>query len=149
LTGISFIDNITGGGKRGELWVWGGYTGEGKTQMAKEIAYRVCTCYGKNVLFVSLEMTVEEMKCSVETRHVHKFVPGGLLAKRIELGTLSKEEKVIYYKALSDWNKNKKYGRFYLWSPPYGCTVDNLALKIEQVQYMMNIDLVIMLGCCT
>jgi replicative DNA helicase len=143
LTGINYIDAITGGGKRGELWVWGAYTSEGKTALSMEIGYRVCTMQKSNVLFISLEMTMEEMKRIIEARHSHKFLPGGLTTKRIELGTLDKPHKEIYQKTLNDWNTNPDYGRFILWSPPYNCTVNLIASKIEEVSYDMNIDLVI------
>ena len=142
-TGINYIDAITGGGKRGELWVWAGYTSEGKTHMVKEIGYRACTMYGKNVLFVSLEMTVEEMKRMLEARHIHKHKPGGIMTKKLELGTLTEEEKKLYYKSLHDWNTNKEYGQFKIWSPPMNCTVEQLGVKMEQISYEMHIDLVI------
>ena len=142
-TGINYIDAITGGGKRGELWIWGAYTSEGKTAMAKEIAYRACTMYGKNVLFITLEMTIEEIKNILETRHSHKFIPGGLLSKKIELGTLTPEEKIGYYKTLDDWEKNQTYGNFTLWSPPYGCTIDQIGHKLEELNYESSIDLVV------
>lgn len=143
LTGINYIDAITGGGKRGELWVWGAYTSEGKTALSMELAYRTCTLHKSNVLFISLEMSIEEMKRIVEARHSHKFLPGGLFTKRLELGTLSKEEREAYVKSLEDWRTNPNYGKIVLWSPPYNCTVNNIANKIEEVSYDMNIDLVI------
>lgn len=142
-TGLNFVDAITGGGARGELWIWGGYTGDGKTQMSKEIGYRVCTMYGKNVLFVSLEMSPREVKNMVEIRHSHNFINGGLLTKRLELGTFTPQEKKAYMKTLKDWNRNKKYGKFILWSPPYGCSVEQFAIKLEQISYKTDIDLVI------
>jgi len=142
-TGINFLDAITGGGAKGELWIWGGFTGEGKTHMAKEIGYRICTEEKKNVFFASLEMNINEIKYIMETRHSHRFVPGGLLTKRVELGTLTPEEKIIYHKTLNDWANNRKYGKFITWSPPYGCTIDQLAAKIEQVNYEHGIDVVI------
>ena len=143
LTGINYIDAITGGGKRGELWVWGAATSEGKTQLSLEIAYRTCTMHKSNVLFVSLEMTVEEMKRLVEARHSHKFLPGGIVTKHIELGTMTAVEKDAYHKSLSDWNSNPNYGQIVLWSPPYGCNVNHIAAKMEQVSCDMDIDLVI------
>jgi replicative DNA helicase len=143
LTGINYIDAITGGGKRGELWVWGAYTSEGKTALSMEITYRTCTEYKSNVLFISLEMTIEEIKRIIEARHSHRFHPGGLLTKKIELGTLDKTEKEVYQKTLADWKSNPAYGKIALWSPPYNCTVDHIASKIEEVSYEMNIDLVV------
>lgn len=142
-TGYNYFDSITGGGKRGELWVLAGYSGDGKTQLSKDIAYRVCTQQSGNVLFISLEMSVEEIKCLVETRHSHNFIPGGIAAKRLELGTLSAIEKDAYQKTLDDWRLNTKYGKFVLWSPPYGCTVNNIVNKMEQVRYDMSIELVV------
>lgn len=142
-TGINYIDNITGGAKRGELWIWGGHTSEGKTHMAKEIAYRTCTEYKNNVLFVSLEMSIEEMKNVIEARHSHKFIDGGLLTKKIELGALDPKEKKVYKRTLKDFKENEEYGNLILWSPPYGCTVGRLASKMEEVSLTMRLDLVV------
>lgn len=141
LTGFNFIDGITGGGKPGELWIWGGYTGCGKSQFAKEIAYNNIV-EGKNVLFISLEMSVQEMKWLFETRHSHVIKPGGLFYKHIEMGMLSKDDKISYVKTLKDWNKGK-YGQLVVWSPEYGCTLDSVRRKIELVNMEVPLDMVI------
>ena len=94
-------------------------------------------------MFVTMEMSIEEVKLLIETRHSHKFVPGGLLSKRIELGTLTEKEKSIYDKTLNDWETNLDYGNLFLWSPPFGCTINQLANKMQEIQYESNVDLVV------
>lgn len=59
-TGYKLLDEKTGGMITGALWVLGGDTGQGKTAMALNIARNWLTL-GKEVLYISLEMSNEEV----------------------------------------------------------------------------------------
>ena len=56
-TGLSFIDDMTGGIQRGEIWVIAGKTGAGKTSLALQIARSVANNPNNSVLIISLEMS--------------------------------------------------------------------------------------------
>ena len=142
-TGFTFIDQITGGMKPGELWMWGGYTGTGKTQFAKEIAY-YNYIRGKHVVLASLEMSDNEIRLMMETRHSHKFKEGGLYYKQIEMGLLKKKDREVYYETLKDLHNNKKYGKLTMWFPEFGCSVGSLKNKLESIHIKNPIDLVIL-----
>lgn len=140
--GMNFIDATTGGAMPGELWLWGGAAKSGKTQTAKELSYRVCAS-GKNVFMATLEMSVQEIKWMMETRHSHKFTPGGLLYEKIRLGLLTKDELKIYKRTLEDWKRTKGFGKMFIWQPPYRCTVEDLRVKLEVVDAQTKIDMVV------
>lgn len=55
-TGINFIDEMTGGMKRGEIWIISGKTGSGKTSLALNFARSFADNPDNTILFLSLEM---------------------------------------------------------------------------------------------
>ncbi len=139
-TGYNKLDQYTGGGKRGDLWLVCAYTGEGKTSMQIELAYR-SWMRGKNVVFVSLEMSREEVELLLTVRHAHAIAPGGIDKKRAEEGRLSKRDKKIFLKTLKDLSKREK-GEIYIWQTPEGLTMQSLKGKLETVQHEFDINLV-------
>lgn len=59
-TGINFVDDLTDGLHKGEVWTIAGKSGGGKTSLALMIANNIAKI-GKRVLFISLEMKGEEL----------------------------------------------------------------------------------------
>lgn len=59
-TGLKDLDSRTGGIRPGHLWIMGGRPGMGKSAVAVNMAARAAW-HGHGVLFVSLEMPVEEV----------------------------------------------------------------------------------------
>lgn len=59
-TGFRWIDDITDGIGRGQLWIIAGTPGGGKTTLALNIAKNIADG-NKSVLFISLEMTGEQL----------------------------------------------------------------------------------------
>jgi replicative DNA helicase len=55
-TGLTWVDEITGGMKRGEIWIVSGKTGCGKTAMALQMARNFCDDTRHSILFLSLEL---------------------------------------------------------------------------------------------
>lgn len=64
-SGYSEVDQITGGWRSGRLYVLAGRPGMGKTTFVLNACWRAAAIYNKRVLFLSLEMTKEELivKC--------------------------------------------------------------------------------------
>ena len=60
-TGIEFIDDLTDGIHRGEVWCISGRSGVGKTALAMQIARNISDDTSKSILFISLEMQGEEL----------------------------------------------------------------------------------------
>lgn len=55
-TGLSWLDTMTGGMKRGEIWIVSGKTGAGKTSLALQMARSFADNPEHTILFLSLEM---------------------------------------------------------------------------------------------
>lgn len=55
-TGINFLDEMTGGMRRGEIWIISGKTGAGKTSLALQLARSFADNPKNSILFLSLEM---------------------------------------------------------------------------------------------
>ena len=55
-TGINFIDEITDGIHKGEIWIIAGKAGSGKTTLALQIAQNIAQNPQHTILFLSLEM---------------------------------------------------------------------------------------------
>jgi replicative DNA helicase len=55
-TGLNFLDDLTGGIGRGEIWVISGRTGSGKTSLALQFARSCAENSEHSILFLSLEM---------------------------------------------------------------------------------------------
>ena len=67
-TGISFVDEMTGGIHKGELSTLLAYTGHCKTTLAVNIAYNSLKM-GQNVLYLSLEVNKENIYFDFISRH--------------------------------------------------------------------------------
>lgn len=68
LTGVKRVDNDTGGLQAGTLATILGFTGSFKTTWALNISYNAITA-GKNVLYLSLEVTSENIYYNLLSRH--------------------------------------------------------------------------------
>lgn len=81
LSGFVKLDNLTNGGQKGELWVVGGYTGEGKSQTVINMAYYAAFYQKKRVIVFSAEMPKKQYRNRLISRHSRhpKFnLPDGL-----------------------------------------------------------------------
>ena len=67
-TGISFVDEMTGGIHKGELSTLLAYTGHCKTTLAVNVAYNSLKM-GQNVLYLSLEVNKENIYFDFISRH--------------------------------------------------------------------------------
>lgn len=59
--GINFIDNLTDGIHKGQIWTLAGKSGSGKTSLALQIARNIADNPNNSVLFISLEMQGEDI----------------------------------------------------------------------------------------
>jgi replicative DNA helicase len=140
-SGIPELDVGTGGGRKGELWIWAAYTGEGKTQAMKEIAYNAIVC-GRNVAWITLEMEREEMEEMFIIRHSHKFREGGIDARDTENRVLSENEYEAYELAAMDWGDNDAYGALHIWKPSRHATLRTVETKLQGLKNLMGAEIV-------
>jgi replicative DNA helicase len=147
LTGFKQIDELTRGIQRGELWVMCGFTGEGKSSYLLNVAYNACIRCAKNVVYVSLEMPMKQVRRRMYTRHTNsrKFnISDGLLYKRIKEGNLNVDEEKLLYEASTDFSVNPDYGKLYVLQVPKSETVPALRERLTYLRSQHSIDLLVL-----
>lgn len=145
LTGWSEIDNLTNGFQRGELAIFCAYTGEGKTQTLLNIGYHASVFQKKNVVMVSLEMPLAQVRRRIIARHTNhgKFgLPGGLDYQRIKNGKLDFGEERLYADVITDWRDSTEYGKMQVLQISKYDTVKVLNEKLMYLRSRNPIDLV-------
>lgn len=147
MTGFAEIDRLTNGFQPGELAIFCAYTGEGKTQMLLNIGYNAAVNQQKNVVMVSLEMPMHQVRRRLISRHTnhHKFgLPGGLDYSRIKNGQLDFGEEKLYTDVIADWRDSTEYGRFTVLQISKYDTVKVLTEKLMYLRSRQPIDLVVL-----
>jgi len=140
-TGFQRIDEVTGGGRRGELWLWAAYTGELKSTMLFKAAHR-CFLAGKKVFLVSLEMDRSEVMRRILTYHA-AHLGLRLPFRDLEHGTTEETEK-IRKQAAEDFDTCGDYGDLVVWEPPLGVTVVDVAREVERLNQEQDFEVVIL-----
>jgi len=139
-TGIDLIDMYTGGLYPGELWLLGGYTSEGKTTVLTNIARNIVV-NGYNVLFITLEETVKQMRWRFACCHSNYIKNGsaipGVVYSKIETTALEPEELKKYKKTIKDWYKNKNRGRIFFWQAP----ANTMVITVEDIMNYLAMDI--------
>ena len=147
MTGFAEIDRLTNGFQRGELAIFCAYTGEGKTQLLLNIGYNAAVYQQKNVVMVSLEMPMHQVRRRLISRHTnhHRFgLPGGIDYQRIKNGKLDSAEEKLYTGVIADWRDSTDYGRFTVLQISKYDTVKVLAEKLMYLRSRQEIDLVVL-----
>lgn len=145
MTGFSEIDALTNGFQPGELAIFCAYTGEGKTQVLLNVGYHAAIEQGKNVVFVSLEMPLPQVRRRIIARHTNhgKFgVPGGLDYQRLKNGQLDFGEEALFKDVVKDWRDCPDYGRFTVLQISKYDTVKVLNEKLMYLRSRNSIDAV-------
>lgn len=147
LSGFRPIDIAIKGIKRKELMLIAGSVGECKTTFALNYAYNACVYGGYNVLFVTLEMSKENIEDILFCIHSNnpELQPGIMGDKRIIInfddvkdGQLSNRQNAFYKMALKDWSTRgrmrgiePRYGSFRIWGPTTDLTPSLLRSKLD------------------
>lgn len=144
-TGFRDIDLLTNGFQKGELAIFCAYTGEGKTQVMLNVGYHAAVTQQKNVVFVSLEMPLAQVRRRIIARHTNhrKFgLPGGLDYVKIKNGKLDYAEERVFTSVVTDWKDSTDYGRFNVLQISKYDTVKVLNEKLMYIRSRQPIDLV-------
>lgn len=146
-TGFRHVDKLTQGVQDGELWIWCGYTSEGKTMALLNTAYNAVVDSQKHVAFVSLEMPLAQVRRRLIARHSNhgKFgLPGGLDYTKIKNGLLTAAEERLYYEIVKDWGTSPDYGAATVLQLSRNDTVAALTEKLMYLRSRRPIDLVVL-----
>jgi hypothetical protein len=136
LFGIDSLDTATNGVQPGELALLAAYTNEGKSQLLAQLAWDACVNQGKAVFFATSETVRDTTMRRILSRHsrLPKFgYPQGLNAKAIQNGTLSPEQREIYFEVVRDFTTNPDIAMCHISQLPRGATLDFLDARVTRV----------------
>ncbi len=144
-TGFSEIDKCTGGLYPGELWLWVGYTAEGKTFSCINIGHHVAYVQKKNVLFLTSETVRSVVRRRLISRHARQFAGNGINLTHWKKGELTKEPHEVLQQTLKDMeDRSKEYGAFHILQLPANADTDFVAAALTRCQALFNVDLCIL-----
>jgi KaiC/GvpD/RAD55 family RecA-like ATPase len=145
-TGISHMDAHLKGLKNTELMIMAAWTGHCKTTFCLNMAYRALYS-GWNTLFVTLEMTFQEIRRAMYVLHScnqrrfrerypeYADIIGKITFNNVTYGELSKKEEEFYSIVCRDFEDAQDFGRFTIWQPSQSyVTVSDVDFKARQVQ---------------
>lgn len=146
-TGITTVDAKIGGMQNGELWLFAGYSSDGKSSLAVQCAWSAAIEQGKNVLFLTTETVREQIKRKLVARHSVQQMFGitdGLNTRDLKNGTLSEQLEGKLVEVTSDLTTNPAYGEIYVAQVPRGATIASIEQRMYRVQRHMHVDFVVM-----
>lgn len=132
--GLPPIDNATNGFRPGQLIVFIGQVGTGKTTLLTNLAYNACNKYNKNVLFFSLEMAEWMMMSKFNARDA------SIDYRHLRDGTLDPHERDIIFRRL----KERKNAEASFWHKEMlgSCTISDIEREIRSTMLQNKIDIV-------
>lgn len=145
-TGVEEIDRKLGGFQRGELVLIAGYSSDGKSSFAVQIAWSAAVEQGKNVVFLTTETLRKQIIRKLQSRHskMPQFgMPDGLNSWDLKSGTLPDEMEAKLTEVTRDLAKNPAYGKLYIKQVPRSATLASLDQALHRIQRSFDIDLVI------
>lgn len=140
-TGYKHIDDVLGGGNHGELWLWGGYSSEGKTFSVLNLAYNVWL-QGKTVMWVPREMNKRMMTELLLARHSGTLRPADPLDTRaIRRRTLDDDGRAFLSEVADSYHEGSE--RFHIWQAPRDTSIKDIARYLEGQRHSLNVDLLV------
>lgn len=137
-TPIGWLDDITGGCKRGHFWILGGHKGEGKTTALINFAYSTMM-QGQDVLVISMEMRHIDFLKKIYSRHVLAY-DDSITFQDLDRGLLTVEQEKNLKEALEDLENNETYGKFHMISAG-GLTTEDIRAEVKRYKpYAVYID---------
>jgi len=148
MSGLTEIDNVCHGIRKGEMWLHAGFAGELKTTLATNWCYNLVTRYRCNVFYTSLEMTYEHLRRLIYTMHsanlrwhLKGYQP--LDYGKVRDGLLSPEEEAFYNLVIDDFEHNPEYCSFDVWAPDHDVTIDDIRLEAELLHKQKEIGMAV------
>ena len=115
------IDRVTWGAQPRQIWTHIGFTGEMKSTLAINWCYFASTYGRRNVVYVSLEMTRQQIRNSIFALHSsHPKFGRSLNYTQIKRGKLVSEDEEFYQEVLDDFENNPEHCRFEIITPEEG-----------------------------
>jgi len=137
------FDEYTRGMKRGELFTIAGYAKEGKSQFLRNYAYNAAINQGKNVIYVSLEMSFDQVNrlfVSLHSTNLKFGNPDGIKDTVISSGRLTPDEEEKLRIVTNDLSTSSNYGILYNLQLPSGSNLYTLQNKMIYLNSLFPID---------
>lgn len=142
-SGIRELDMATGGARNGEVFTIAGFAKEGKSQVLRNWAYNAVVRQRKNVVYASLEMSMNELMPLFTSLHSTNAKFGnkdGIKAFGISEGRLSEDEEKKLAEVANDLENNPNYGQLYILQMPSGSTVASLRNSLTSLAGIFQVD---------
>lgn len=139
-SGFDGVDRITGGGYRGETWIVGGYTSDGKTSLVKEMVFKNLL-NRENIFWVSLEMNNREMMALFATRTAQDMGFDNLTLNKIRRRDFSCDTEAEQFAQVIE--EMKKFDNLTLYNPSGRFTMRDLEIEIDRIQARQDLDIVV------
>ena len=152
LTGIGDLDLVTGGMFPGDVILLAGYTSEGKSKLAVNVAYNACYEQGKNVLFGTNEATRKQVRLGLVVRHSHNTRFQGLEPLRysaVKWGSLTPDGETMLKTVVSDMRKveddngQRRHGRLNVFQMPSHASASYLRETVRRYARSFQPDLLV------
>lgn len=144
-SGIRELDAATGGARNGELFTIAGFAKEGKSQVLRNWAYNAAIRQHKNIVYISLEMSLDELMplfLSLHSTHPKFGNTDGIKAFSISEGRLSDSEEARLKEVTEDFDMSTEYGLLYILQAPSGSTVSSLRNSLVSLNSVFSLDAV-------
>jgi len=155
LTGIEQWDSVIHGFRKGEAWIIAGYVSEGKSMTCLQLAYSAAFEQGKNVVFITTEMQMEQLQDLIYARHSLTVNKEQCIANDGELGfehddlsmgRLDGESLELFKATVSDIEAGRRtgrYGRLYVFGTRQSDTVQTIRVKCQMLRQKFPIDIIV------
>jgi replicative DNA helicase len=144
LLGIPELDRCLGGLQPGELDLFVGYAGEGKTTLAVQTAWAASVVQGLNAVIMTTETLRAQVRRKLVARHSKLPIfdlPLGLDTKDLKNGTLVSEMETHLQTVTNDLTHNPSYGHLYVAQVPRGADIATIEAKLYRLSRMWHIDI--------
>ena len=142
--GLPSFDNAVMGLREGDLCLFAGFTGVGKTALCVNTGVNVCYKQGKNVVYVTTETTVKPLTRRIYSRMSKlDMFKNSVKLSNMKAGNLTPEENDTLLQ-INEYMKHGTHGHFVLIQAPPGADLSWLRGRLIQYEGSFKIDLVIM-----
>lgn len=143
-TPFPMLDKVTGGGRFGRLWMCTAYSGDGKTQCAKDLIYHSAMIEGRGCVVITHEQTRADVRNMMLIRHSHKFTPGGLSFRKYMDAEFTDKEYRVFEKTVEDLKTNKSYGPITYWQANSGTRMSDVRAMLDYYSQRHPVEVVML-----
>ena len=138
-TEIKQIDAIWGGVQRDDMLTIGGYTGQGKSTLARYMTY-LQTLNGRNSVYITTEMTSESVRAYFLSMHANNrkiwgFGKPSITTKAILSGNFTDDQSDFFFnEVIPDFMHNPDYGTLKIIEPDtYDSTIYDTLNEVQSI----------------